>query len=168
MSPFHLQRWYALTRRAIFHTHSCLTEEDNTKLELGSNQSYGEVMNDQHLSASNSLDEPVFVLKYRSSIRAGIVFTFGFLIFYFWVSILILPAHNLFHKFFLKPFFGIFSLIPLFQLIDLLLFKELRLYRDRVVKVWKLLGTAEIRLANARLVGWGFSSLNARSGCKTC
>jgi hypothetical protein len=119
-------------------------------------------MNDQDLSASDSRDQPLFVLKYRSSIRAGLVFSFGFLIFFFWVFILILPAHSFMDKFFMKPFAGIISLPFLFQLIDLLLFKEFRLYRDRVVKVWKLLGSAEIRLANARLVGWGFSSLKVK------
>jgi len=37
------------------------------------------------------------------------------------------------------------------QVIDLVLFKEIRLYQDRIVKVWELLGQREIGLTNATL-----------------
>jgi hypothetical protein len=43
---------------------------------------------------------------------------------------------------------------------DLLLFKEIRLYRDRIVRVWKGIGERAIRLADARL------SSNFRGGLR--
>jgi len=39
---------------------------------------------------------------------------------------------------------------------EILLFKEIRLYRDRIVKAWKLIGTRELELAKAGL-GSGMS-----------
>lgn len=108
------------------------------------------MMNDRDPSEADSPNEPLFVLKYRAFMRAGIVFIFSFWIFFFGVCTFVVPANGTIQLLY-KPFFGFVSFILLFLVVELVLFREIRLYRDKIVKEWRLIGSKEIELANARL-----------------
>jgi hypothetical protein len=45
---------------------------------------------------------------------------------------------------------GLCIVAPIF--LDILLFREVRLYKDRMVKIWNYIGKREIKLADARLL----------------
>jgi hypothetical protein len=53
----------------------------------------------------------------------------------------------------------LFILLMVPALIEMLLVKEIRLYRDRIVKEWKLIGRRELKLAKARLVSKNMPTL---------
>jgi hypothetical protein len=109
-------------------------------------------MDFQGKSSVKSNGEPLCVLTYRTHWKIFTVFCVGFLVFFFGVSTFVLLARNTIHSLY-NPVMGFFFLLFASRLIDILLFSEIRLYPDRMVKVWKLLGSKEIRLANARLRG---------------
>jgi len=98
-------------------------------------------------------DEPLFVLKYRRSR------VFLWLVFYLFVALLFgvctlvpsLTKDGFVFALLGKFVFGLMSLFGLFQFIDLLLFKEIRIYQDRIVKVWKCIGARGIKLSDAGL-----------------
>ena len=50
-------------------------------------------------------------------------------------------------------------------LADMLLFKEIRLYRDRIVKEWRLVGSRELDLAQAGLMSQGWSAWGIGAKC---
>jgi hypothetical protein len=50
-------------------------------------------------------------------------------------------------------------------LVDMLLFKEIRLYRDRIVKEWRLVGSRELDLADVGLMSQGWSAMGIGAKC---
>jgi hypothetical protein len=97
---------------------------------------------------SESSDEPLFVLKYRREkvIKRLIPFFFFFYI----------VGFGLFHKH--PPRYmqvvGVITLSCLvFLFMDILLFKKVLLYNDKMVRVGHLFGNREISLADAQLQG---------------
>jgi hypothetical protein len=66
-------------------------------------------------------------------------------------------------------FFELISVFLSFRLIlgivDLIFFKEVRLYRDRMVKIWKFIGDRQIGLAQASL-GSASQGIRARTLCE--
>jgi hypothetical protein len=97
-------------------------------------------------------DEPLFVLRYHVFMRVSAIFICSFFIFFFGVCAFVLTARNTVQLLY-QPVFGFLSFWLAFQVIDLLLFGGIRLYRDRIVQNWRLIGSREIKLANARLRG---------------
>jgi hypothetical protein len=100
-------------------------------------------------------DEPLFVLRYRWSMRAGLISIYALIIWFAWFVILADPAKTYVDQLLFRPLLVFASLISLCQLMDLLLFREIRLYRDRIVKVRKFIGSREMKLENARLEAVG-------------
>jgi hypothetical protein len=99
--------------------------------------------------------EPLFVLRYRRNLRAGIILAGSLLALF--LGTMALVAHGTNAKdLVLRASMGFIVLLCLFWVIDLALFSEVRLYRDRIVKHWNLLGEREVRLANAKLKGRGY------------
>ncbi len=108
-------------------------------------------MNCPSESKSESCDEPLFVLKYRrgkAAFRLLGIFTFLLMsiiaVFYAtpagWLKYLFLKVSGTFFLFLCSLMF-----------IDVLLFREVRLYKDRMVKIWRFIGKREVQLANAHL-----------------
>lgn len=105
--------------------------------------------------------DPLFVLKYKRSRVLLWLFIYAFYVLFFAIIALMpvghkgeiaLPALKILVC-------GSVSLVMLFQLIDLFLFREIRVYEDRIAKVWKWIGVKEIGLASAFLTesvpgGW--------------
>ncbi len=103
-------------------------------------------MNCPSESKSASCDEPLFVLKYRSRkiIRRLILFFIPFYIIWF----------ALFHEnppLLMKVVCVLTLSIFGSMFLDILFFREVRLYEDRMVKIWNFLGKTEVTLADARL-----------------
>jgi hypothetical protein len=103
-------------------------------------------MNCPSESNSASCYEPLFVLKYR---REKVIIRL--LIFFLPFSFL---GFVLFHE---NPplFYGALCVLALSisgcMFLDILFFQEVRLYEDRMVKIWHFIGKREVRLADARL-----------------
>lgn len=100
-------------------------------------------------------EQPLFALKYQPQRVAWSVF---------WASIVGIPvgliltfnAHLAKTGFNVMLFITVGSLIliaSIFQIIDSLLFKEIRVYKDRILKIWHLLGKREINFQDARMDG---------------
>jgi hypothetical protein len=108
-------------------------------------------VNDQ--SQVTSRLEPLFVLKYRRRRVLLWLFIYFFYALSFGLFAFVpLPAKDGIVFVLLGKFvFGLISLLGLFQFFDLLLFKEVQLYDDRIVKVWKWIGARAIKLVNASL-----------------
>jgi hypothetical protein len=106
----------------------------------------------------SSCDEPLFVLKYRRFIRGGLIALFSFWVLFASTMILADPDPH-FHD---VAAVALLTYFTLMQLVELLLFKEFRLYRDRIVKVWRLIGSRELALANARLEIFSIFSLSGK------
>ncbi len=100
--------------------------------------------------------EPLFVLRYRRNLRAGIIFAGSSLAILLGTMVLVVPKTDA-KDLALQASMGLIALLCLFWVMDLALFSEIRLYRDRIVKRWNLLGEREVRLANAKLIGRGYS-----------
>jgi hypothetical protein len=97
--------------------------------------------------------ELLFVLRYRRNLRAGIIFMWTSLAIVLGVMVLVVPPKGAKELAANVPVvYGVLML--LFNAIDLTLSNDIRLYRDRIVKRWTLLGEREVRLANAKLIGY--------------
>lgn len=104
-----------------------------------------------------SYDDPLFVLKYqkRKVIPMAVLWLLAFGL---------IGSYGLFGHvgrstldLIFARSFGFLSLLFCGAgVTEILLFKEIRLYRDRIVKAWKLIGTRELELAKAGL-GSGMS-----------
>ena len=124
-------------------------------------------MNGQSKLALATQDEPLFVLKYRRSRVYVRLFIYSFFLLFFGLCALV-PLEDkqgLVLPLLAKFVFGTLSLVFLFQLIDLLLFREVRLYQDRIVKAWKWIGAKEIKLENASLTSSIPGGRTARTIC---
>ncbi|MFZ5864783.1 MAG: hypothetical protein ACOYXY_02770 [Thermodesulfobacteriota bacterium] len=115
-------------------------------------------MNDQITLDLKPNDDPLFVLRYRRGFRkfALIFGNFCCVLFFAYVAFFA-PATGAYAQA-LKSLSVFIFLLYLSFLIDLLLFREIRLHSDRVIKVWRLLGAKEIKLADARLRSMAMTS----------
>lgn len=98
-----------------------------------------------------SCDQPLLVLRYlkrRMIVPMMAVFILLPMEYY---GLFVHVSRSTFELIMVKAGAIIFLLIVLPALADMLLFKEIRLYRDRIVKVWKLLGSREMHLAKVGL-----------------
>jgi hypothetical protein len=101
-------------------------------------------INPQSASRSEPCDEPLFVLKYRR--REAI----PRLIMYF--AVFLLLGYYLFDRHLFLRMISLLGLLCIFPtFIDNLLFREVRLYKDRIVRVWHFIGKRQIKLADAKL-----------------
>jgi hypothetical protein len=109
----------------------------------------------------------LFVLKYqRSRVLVRLFIYFFFVLFFGLCAFVPLGhEHELVFPLLAKFVFGFLSLWILFQLIDLLLFKEVRLCQDRIVKVWNWIGDKGIKLEDASLTTSIPGGRNARTVC---
>jgi hypothetical protein len=110
-------------------------------------------MNCTSESKSDSCDEPLFVLKYRRGkvIWRLLAFLPVLCIFGYGINALKDP-HGLKEMFLLVG--GVLSLfIYGLAFIDILFFEAVRVYSDRVVKIWKFIGERQIRFVDAQLRG---------------
>jgi hypothetical protein len=98
-------------------------------------------------SKSDSCDEPLFVLRYRREkvikrlmLHLVLLGPFGLAAIADTAPVSVRLAGVL----------GLFISVPFF--LDILLFLEVRLYKDRMVKIWNYVGKREVNLADARLL----------------
>jgi hypothetical protein len=102
-------------------------------------------------SKNDSCDEPLFVLKYRRRevVKRLIYYILPFAvlgngIFHWWppqgLGELLLEVMGAIALFICGAFFT-----------DILFFREVRLYKDKFVKIWQFIGTMQIELVNAQL-----------------
>jgi hypothetical protein len=98
-----------------------------------------------------SLEEPLFVLKYLK--RRMIVLIMGclFIVPMEFYALFVHAARSTFELIFVKLGALLFLLLVIPGLLDMMLVKEIRLYKDRIVKVWRLIGRRELELAEAGL-----------------
>jgi hypothetical protein len=107
-------------------------------------------MNCPSESNSASCDEPLFVLKYRKEKLIKRLMLFLVLL-----ALCGLGAFDVVDvedplRVRVAGVIGLFIFFLFFM--DILLFREVRLYKDRMVKIWHYIGKREINLADARLV----------------
>lgn len=111
-------------------------------------------MNDSARPDMKSNDEPLLVLRYeRWKVALRVVswaFAGAFLGF-LWA--LVMNRTSGATLTFATILGGFSVLAVVFLAVNTLLFKEARLYSDRIVKIWRRFKPVEVRLANARLVG---------------
>jgi len=101
---------------------------------------------------NNPNEEPLFVLKYRGD---ALVIRFVWLLIFTPLCYFMAfgpPASN-FKILFAKIVMFLMGLWCTYLFIDFSLFKEIRLYRDRIVKVNKMIGIREVKLHEAKIVG---------------
>jgi hypothetical protein len=106
-------------------------------------------MNPQSASGESS-DEPLFVLKYRREKVMKILMPGLFPLALFGLAafdVVDVPDRFLVR---VAGIIGLFIFVPYF--LELLLFREVRLYKDRIVKIWNHIGNREVNLADARLL----------------
>jgi hypothetical protein len=106
-------------------------------------------MNCPSESKSDSCDEPLFVLKYRREKVIKRLMLFLVLLGLFGVGAfdVVDVAHPLRAR-----VAGVIGLCICVPYLPELLFREVRLYKDRIVKIWIYIGEREIYLADARLL----------------
>ncbi len=108
-------------------------------------------MNRPSESRSDSCDEPLFVLKYsRAKVIWRLIVIFAALV-VCWSAVFHLTDPFWLQNLFLKVAGAVGLLYCSLKFIDILSFREVRLYNDRIVKVWEFIGKREIKLAEARL-----------------
>ncbi|MGB6063694.1 MAG: hypothetical protein WBG50_02735 [Desulfomonilaceae bacterium] len=107
--------------------------------------------------------EPLFVLKYqkRRLILWVVAALFQMFFIYFVLFVAVVSSMLDFIMTKLAALF-LFSILASI-LADMLLFKEIRFYRDRIVKEWRLAGSRELLLAEVGLIsqsspGWGIGA----------
>ena len=104
-----------------------------------------------------SYDRPLFVLRYRRGQRLLRIDVWS-LACLLWLGFALAIPFVMKHGFFEFALAFSFELISIFllsrlifEIVDLIFLKEVRLYQDRIVKAWKFGGEREIVLAHARL-----------------
>jgi hypothetical protein len=114
----------------------------------------GNRMSDEPKSQISSVDEPLFVLKYRRNRVSLRILGLSIIILFFlmWEVVCLLFFELSFGFFFFVIFFGLTIFFFIREIHDVLSFKEIRLYKDKIVKVWKSMRTREIKLVDAILV----------------
>lgn len=106
---------------------------------------------------SDHNDMPIFVLRYRSgaTLLQLIVFMWGAVLGYL-MCFANPPDMNVPKEIFLRLGGAWVLLGSIFGVIDLIFFKEISLYKDRIVKKWHILGSKEILLRKAKLRGHNY------------
>ena len=95
-------------------------------------------------------DEPLFVLKYVG--YKTIIPKIGLLLLVLFLGFVVLVAPSKGRlDLILKPASGLLFLLCGAIFIDLVLFREIQPYEDRIVKVWTGIGATEIKLADAMI-----------------
>jgi hypothetical protein len=112
-----------------------------------------------------SCDEPLFVLKYQKRrlilwFIAGLLWM-GMIYFCLFVAVVSSTLDFIIAK--LGGLYLFFIFAPF--LVDMLLFKEIHLYRDRIVKEWRLVGSKELDLADVGLISQGWSAWGIGAKC---
>jgi hypothetical protein len=110
---------------------------------------------DDWLLLSASSDEPLFVLKYatyKAFLRRVLYFLLSFFLGVITIIIVTKPWTDLGHLV-TTVLVGLLFLASVFQFIEVLLFEEIHLYKDRIVKSWIGIGKTEVILKNASLMG---------------
>jgi hypothetical protein len=109
-------------------------------------------MSDGEKTDTMSNSEPLFVLKYRVGSVAAFVTACLVLASIFGIALFAMPLdRSSLVRFFLEELaFGFVFLVILSALIGLLLFDEIRLYSDRIVKARRFLRDTEVHLADAK------------------
>lgn len=102
-----------------------------------------------------SNESPLFILKYkRWRIVWRLIFPLSFIIPISYMMVFDWAHTRTGLEFLFSIIIGGFIFFSFtFQLIDMIFFKEVRFYKDRVVKAWYLLGERSIMLQNASLDG---------------
>ncbi|MBI4964086.1 MAG: hypothetical protein HY913_12475 [Desulfomonile tiedjei] len=108
-------------------------------------------MKDNDKPESKSDDEPLFVLRYRKFHVLLRAFCFAVLALFLGGMSFIPPYTGPLDLLF-RPFSVFLFLVFILSLIDLLLFKEVRLHKDRIVLVRRFTGQIGIDLGKLRLV----------------
>ena len=119
-------------------------------------------------SLITSPDQPLFVLRYRQGHVLFRIICYS-LIFLVWlvfaIAIPFVMKYGLLDLA-IALFFELISVFLFFRLIlgivDLILFREVRLYRDRMVKIWRFIGDRQTGLAQAN-----WKALPGESGQRT-
>jgi hypothetical protein len=119
-------------------------------------------MSDHSAFESDSRDEPLFVLKYRLYWKFVLISLFSFLVFLSGMLAFVLPAKNT-TLLVCKPVYGLLAFWFLLQTLGIMLFSGIRLYRERIVKEWRLIGSTEIQLADASLLGGNFGGTSGKT-----
>jgi hypothetical protein len=101
--------------------------------------------------------KPLFVLKYRrfTDLLLIALLAVGFIFFAYLASSTVVKG---FHSVICPPFFWLMAILALRALIENVSFKEIRLYNDKIVQVWRW-GTTEIAISNA-----GLKTVHTRAG----
>jgi hypothetical protein len=123
-------------------------DKDHLILMLGSNSEEPKI--NPQSALGDSCDEPLFVLKYRREKVMKILIPallplalFGLGVF----DVVDVPNRLLLR---VTGVIGLFIVVPFF--LEGLLFREVRLYKDRMVKIWNCIGKREVNLADAGLL----------------
>jgi hypothetical protein len=110
-------------------------------------------------------DEPLFVLRYQK--RKLILYIVPVLLWmwflYFCVFVAVAPSILDFIIAKLGALLLFFIFAPF--LADMLLFKEIRVYRDRIVKEWRLVGSRELDLADVGLISQSWTAWGIGAKC---
>jgi hypothetical protein len=126
------------------------TDREGVPLDQGESEI---AMPEEILLSTGSDDEPLFVLKYSAS-KVFLRQILYFLSIPFCGMMVLVTAHGTgltFPQVIAPILFAGASIWSLFLFAELLLFDEIRLYKDRMVKVKSVLGRKEVKLANAGL-----------------
>jgi hypothetical protein len=100
-------------------------------------------MSNEYNPEITTFDGPLCVLKYRREHVVVRAFVFSLGVIGFLVVALMIPLTGTYELVLLvlaKLFCGLLSFGACLAVIDLLLLKEILLYQDKIVKVWRLLG----------------------------
>jgi len=114
---------------------------------------------------TTSHDEPLFVLKYRRGHVVFRIFCLSLIVLVFSVILLGIAfagKDGFVFRLACELLFVLLLIYFILKLVGLALFKEIRLYEDRMVKVSKLTGDTEIRLAEARFQNASSAALRAK------
>jgi hypothetical protein len=101
--------------------------------------------NPQYASESETGDEPLFVLKYRRVQFIARLIPFFFIFFVLGYGAFDGPPP----LFQVLAVLGFLIYVPIFVIF--LFFREVRLYKDRIVRVWYFLGRRQVKLADAQM-----------------
>jgi hypothetical protein len=115
-----------------------------------------------------SCDQPLFVLNYRRGHVFLRMLCFSLIILFILGIAFVTPITGkqaLVLLLFVEIVCGLLLFSFIFQAVDLLFFREIRLYHDRVVKVWAFARRREITLENARLANTSTQGIRSKSVC---
>ncbi len=109
-------------------------------------------MSDRENAETTSDDKPLFVLKYRENAVLIMVMGISLITLLFGMALFAMPLDrsSLVWSLLGKLVCGLVVLAFPFALIELLLFDEIRLYSDRIVKARRILRDIEVDLADAK------------------